>query len=115
LLGAGQRSDFAFIDGWHTFDYTLLDFWYLDKMLEVGGVIGFDDCGFPAVLKVIQFLQSHRKYEEIDAGLSVPTSRRLRNAVKRLMGQRTMIKTTWNRYFRKVQQWEPNWDYFADF
>jgi hypothetical protein len=28
----GVQVDFAFMDGWHTFDYTLLDFFYTDKL-----------------------------------------------------------------------------------
>ena len=28
-----------YIDGWHTFDYTLLDFFYADLILETNGVI----------------------------------------------------------------------------
>ena len=49
LLESSLKIDFAYIDGWHTFDYTLLDWWYTDKMLSVGGIVGFNDCGFPAV------------------------------------------------------------------
>jgi len=29
LEGSGQRIDFAFIDGWHTFDFCLVDFFSL--------------------------------------------------------------------------------------
>lgn len=129
LLGSGQRAQLAFIDAWHTFDYVLLDFWYLDKMLDVGGIVGFDDCTFPSVHKAIRFIQSHRKYEEIDVGLPVRTENYsgLRGRVKRLMspkllnwarhltGRQTRFYTRQNRYFRKTQQWEPNWDFFADF
>src|SRR6185436_18808594 len=27
MLGRGTQVDFGYVDGWHTFDYTLLDFW----------------------------------------------------------------------------------------
>ena len=37
LLQEGARFDFAFIDGMHLFDYTLLDFFFVDVMLDVGG------------------------------------------------------------------------------
>ena len=46
----------AAVDGWHTFDYALLDFWYADKMLDVNGVVGFNDCGWRAVSKAIGFV-----------------------------------------------------------
>ena len=33
LLKKGEENyDFIFIDGWHTFDYTLVDFFYSDKL-----------------------------------------------------------------------------------
>ena len=69
LLTSGLRIDFAYIDGWHTFDYSLLDWWYVDRMLPAGGVVGFNDCGWPAVEKAIRFVMTHRKYEELDVGL----------------------------------------------
>jgi len=31
LLESGKKIDFAYIDGWHTFDYTLLDWCYIDR------------------------------------------------------------------------------------
>src|SRR5262249_25699710 len=34
LHAAGRRIDFAFIDGWHTFDYVLVDFFYVDLLLK---------------------------------------------------------------------------------
>src|ERR1700722_13696738 len=41
LLSSGLKINFAYIDGWHTFDYTLLDWWYVDRMLTVGGIAAF--------------------------------------------------------------------------
>jgi hypothetical protein len=36
LPACGVQVQFAFIGGWHTFDHTLVDFFYIDHMLEVG-------------------------------------------------------------------------------
>lgn len=66
LVGAGQRIQFAFIDGWHTFDHTLIDFFYIDQMLEVGGVVVFDDVGYPAIRRVCDFVVTNRDYEIFD-------------------------------------------------
>ena len=35
--------DFIFIDGWHTFDYTLVDMFYADRLLRIGGYLLIDD------------------------------------------------------------------------
>ena len=59
LLADGLRVDFAYIDGWHTFDHVLLDCFYCDKMLQVGGVVAFNDCGWRAVHKSLSFVKSH--------------------------------------------------------
>ncbi len=65
LLEKGVTLDLAFIDGWHTFDYTLLDFFYLDKMLRPGGVTLLHDRSWPSKQKVIQFIMTHRRYKEL--------------------------------------------------
>lgn len=57
LLHDKYRFQFAFIDGWHTFDYTLVDFFFIDKMLDVGGIVVFDDAQMPAVNKVVEFIE----------------------------------------------------------
>lgn len=119
LLAAGLNIDFAYIDGWHTFDYALVDWWYVDKMLTVDGIVGFNDCGWPAVAKVIGFVLSHRKYSEIDVGLSPTFARynRTREWLRRLTFGR---KAEWyrreeDRYLKKTANWEPQWDFFAQF
>jgi predicted O-methyltransferase YrrM len=52
LVRAQRRIDFALIDGWHTFDYVLVDFFYVDLLLTVGGIAMLDDTRFyPAIRK----------------------------------------------------------------
>jgi predicted O-methyltransferase YrrM len=65
LLERGVKLDLAFIDGWHTFDYTLLDFFYIDKMLRPGGVVLLHDRSWPSKQKVIKFILTHRRYKEL--------------------------------------------------
>jgi predicted O-methyltransferase YrrM len=63
LVRQGQKIQFAFIDGWHTFDHTLIDFFYIDQMLEPGGIVVFDDVGYPAIKRVCDFVITNRGYE----------------------------------------------------
>lgn len=65
LLSEGRVFDFAFIDGWHTFDHTLIDFFYLNRMITVGGVIVIDDVGMPGVNKLMRYLLNYPGYEMI--------------------------------------------------
>lgn len=58
----GLGVDFAFVDGWHTFDYALLDFFYIDLILRVGGVVVFDDASWPALRKLIRYVMRNRHY-----------------------------------------------------
>jgi len=67
LANDGEHFDFAFIDGWHTFDHTLVDFFFVDLMLVRGGCIVFDDVGYPAVNAVIRFILANRDYELVKA------------------------------------------------
>ncbi len=65
LCAKGIRVDFAFIDGWHTFDHALVDFFQIDKMLNVGGIVAFDDADWPSIRKVCRFVETNRQYERI--------------------------------------------------
>src|SRR5262245_48985641 len=67
LAAQGRRVQFAFIDGWHTFDHTLIDFFYVDQVIEIGGVIVFDDVGYPAINAVVRFVLANHDYELIEA------------------------------------------------
>jgi len=63
LVKQGLKFDFAFIDGWHTFDHTLLDFFYVNRMLEIGGVVIIDDVHMPAVSSVIRYVYNYPAYQ----------------------------------------------------
>ena len=58
----GIKIDFAFIDGWHTFDYTLLDFFYVDRLLRVGGIVAIHDTKRLSIRKVCRFIITNRSY-----------------------------------------------------
>lgn len=119
LLGSGLTIDFAYIDGWHTFDYTLLDWWYIDRMLVPKGTVAFNDCWMEAVDRVMHFVLSHRKYEEIDVGLpfQAVNYNKLTERIRKFRGKdkRMWYRQAQDRYFRKLEAWEPPWDFYAEF
>jgi len=62
LESAGRRAQFAFIDGFHTFDYALVDFFLVDRLLEPGGLVAFDDADWPSVRRVVRYVATNRAY-----------------------------------------------------
>ena len=109
LLAAGRRIQFGYIDGNHRFDHALLDFFYLDKMMDVGGVIAFNDCGWRAIHHALNFVRMHRKYKELDVALR--KSYEGRNVLFSLI-RRLERRSSSDRYFQKIEDWEPEGHFF---
>lgn len=63
LLSENRKFDFAYIDSTKQFDWLLVDFFYLDKLLELNGVIVFDDAAFPGIRKLLRFIAQFPNYE----------------------------------------------------
>lgn len=63
LEARGTRVDFAFVDGWHTFDFVLVDFFYIDRLLRPGGVVAFDDADWPSIRSALRFIVANLSYE----------------------------------------------------
>jgi hypothetical protein len=81
-------------------------------MLKVGGVVAFNDCYLPAVKKVLGFVRTHRRYQEIDVGLKPSyVSKNLGRMVRNIV----TLTSTQDRYFQKQAAWEPDWDFYAAF
>jgi predicted O-methyltransferase YrrM len=67
LSQEGTKVDFAFIDGTHSFDQKMVDFFYVDRILNVGGIIAFDDCNWPSIRQVCRFIATNRPYRVVGA------------------------------------------------
>jgi hypothetical protein len=65
LEEAGQQLDFAFIDGMHTFDYAFVDFFYIDKMLQPGGLVVFDDLSYASIQKICRYVLTNLPYSAV--------------------------------------------------
>ncbi len=84
LESEGLRLDVAFIDGSHLFDYTLLEFFYIDRMLRPGGLVIFDDTWMPAVAKAVRFAVTNRGYTDESRGLPATGMHRVARRARRL-------------------------------
>jgi len=62
LVKKGEEIEFAFIDGWHTFDHCLVDFFYINKLLKVGGVVVFHDVRLPGIGKLLRYISRYPAY-----------------------------------------------------
>jgi predicted O-methyltransferase YrrM len=69
LLTRGQRIDFAFVDGWHTFDHCLLDFFYINRLLNPGGVVVFHDTRMPSIRRVVRYVANYPAYRVYAAAI----------------------------------------------
>ena len=59
----GLRASLIFIDGNHVFDYVISDFLCADRILEVGGLLVFDDSDWPAINDALRYIVTNRGYE----------------------------------------------------
>jgi predicted O-methyltransferase YrrM len=65
LLAEGRSFDFAYIDSTKQFDWILMNFFFLDKLLVNNGIIVFDDAHFPGIRKVVRMISKFPSYEVI--------------------------------------------------
>jgi len=81
LKKEGEKSfDFIFIDGWHTFDYTLVDFFYSNLLLKINSIIIIDDALHAGVKKCINYLDRNYKfYEKINCPVTIACYRKIKD------------------------------------
>jgi len=111
LLGENTVLDMAVIDGWHTFDHALVDFFYVNKMLRIGGVIVFDDSSMPSVGKLIDHALTYGCYRIF----GVPSGASL--WVRRLAHLAAFKRSKWPSAIalQKIAADARPWDWHKDF
>ncbi len=99
------QFDFIFIDGWHTFDHTLLDCFYATRLLRVGGILAIDDVSFPSVKRVIEYIKHYPCYTVYGA-VGRLRQRNWKRNVRRLLlspiSQRTWARVLHPSRYRKI-------------
>jgi len=110
--------DLIFIDGNHTFDYTLVDFFYADQLVRVGGYVVFDDLWMRSARRAVRFVLRNRDYVlESASGRGLPIARRAARAARRLA---TRPRTLWHHplnvgALRKRADDQRKWDFHRSF
>jgi predicted O-methyltransferase YrrM len=118
LIERGVTVDFVFIDGMHTFDYTLIDLFFSDKLLRPGGIICVHDMNLPSKKKALRYLMRYRRYRRLQ-GLKKSFSKRagaaLKEALKLEPAKSLNYLTTVEPMMtlKKVSSYEPPWDFYA--
>lgn len=118
LMTRNITVDFALIDGMHTFDYTLLDLFFCDKLLKPGGVLCLHDMHLPSKRKAASYLLKYRKYERLPGprkGFSARAVSAAANALRR------DFRSAWSSLItdepmlcvKKTSNDEPPWDFYA--
>jgi Methyltransferase domain len=95
LLEKGTIIDFALIDGWHTFDQVMVEFYFIDRLLRVGGVVVFDDADRRSVNRVVRYALNYPGYEAFRTDR--PAGRRtlkarIRRGLGRLPGAKRVLR-----------------------
>jgi predicted O-methyltransferase YrrM len=106
LIEEGRRFEMVYIDGSHQFEDVLMDFVFTHEMLEVDGVVLFDDATDSHVAKVLRFLETN--YDEVYA--PVPLSRfRVGLGSQLRYRAASYLRRTQMRAYRKLKDGRQNW------
>jgi predicted O-methyltransferase YrrM len=105
LAARGTRVQAAIIDGNHRFDHALVDFFYVNVMLTIGGVVVMDDTDHPSVSRLVEHILTYPAYEVFATTAQSPvasTSHDKRSYPSCMA-------------FRKIAEDQRRWDWHVDF
>lgn len=105
LLSEGRRYGLIYVDGSHQFEDVLLDFVYAHELLEIGGLILFDDSTDSQIIKVLRFIEAN--YNEHYQRISLSSHRTGLARLKYVVAER-LHKNQLTAY-RKLKNGRPNW------
>jgi len=119
LLSGKAQIEVGLIDGWHTFDHALIDFFYINKMLEVGGIVIIDDTMFPSIQQVVDHILTYPCYEIFDRTYGKATPRaRVRQELAKMTGAKFLRRSLdygTATAFRKIAPDNRAWNWHVPF
>ena len=123
--------DMVFIDGWHTFDHTLLDLFYANRLVKVGGYIVLDDCGVSPIAKAVSYMLKYPAYKLLNQRLTKKSSlRTIGDIIKTVfppsIAGYILPRNLYDKYYirtlyhsmvalKKVENDERSWNWFEPF
>lgn len=86
LFLKNHRVQYAYIDTTKQFDVIMHDFYFINKMMDAGGVIILDDCGggWPGVQRAARFFSKLPHYEVMDVHNKIVVSAK-RKFIKKIL------------------------------
>jgi predicted O-methyltransferase YrrM len=130
LLASGKKFDFAYIDSTKQFDWLMVDFFYIEKMLKVGGIIVFDDVPFPSIRKLMRYIvqfPSYRVHSQFPENYPTSAGLKIAGAFKALPKADKLIRpeilvtdhemglNTGCLAIQKVDEDKRSWDWHVEF
>jgi predicted O-methyltransferase YrrM len=107
LVADGFQCDLAYVDGSHLFEDVFVDFYYINLMLRINGIILFDDNTDPHVHKVMRFIARNRPdaYQELDlTAHRAAAAQTLKYEIARRLGRQQLVG------FQKFGESRRSWD-----
>lgn len=130
LLAGGERFDFAYVDTTKLFDWLMVDFFFLDKLLEPNGIIVLDDVAFKSIRKLSRFISQlphYKVYEAYPKNYEVSAARKVISLLSRLPKSEVYLKediiipdnslgiNSNCVAFKKIEDDKRNWDWHKEF
>ncbi len=109
FMAQGQKFDFALIDGEHLFDYVLVDFFFVSQMLDIGGIVLFDDVDSAPVAKILAYVNTLAAFKPLE--LPPEFARHITGRVRRMQNLPPYRVAG----FEKVAPDKRSWTDFRDF
>ncbi len=104
LIKEQRKYDLIYVDGSHQFEDVLIDFVFCHELLNVGGMILFDDSTDSQVAKVLRFIESN--YDEIYR-IEVRAIGNRKERLKRRLAR--MLHKNQLTAYRKLRDGRQNW------
>lgn len=94
LTQRNLKFGLVYIDGSHQFEDVFVDFYYISRLVEKGGIVAFDDSSDKQVAKVLRFIDANLNsgWERVDlAPYRADAGKSLKWRVGRLLGKQQLV------------------------